>query len=112
MKTTKKFLPNEMSPVCPLFLRKTSIFNTPAIHTLYQQGLKAVRLEKMIKQQSPIIVGDVTYHILELKNSLRFKTYLGEKLFVKYYTKREGEGIVMHPFEDLEVFEKRLGRTL
>jgi hypothetical protein len=66
----------------------------------------------MIKQQSPIIVGDITYHILELKNSTRFKIYLGEKLFVRYYTKRGDKGIVMHPFEDVEEFEKRLGRTL
>lgn len=108
---TKKNLLNEMVPVCPLFLWKNSIFNTPASRIFYQ-GLKAVRLEKMIKQQSPIIVGDVTYRILELKNSTRFKTYLGEKLLVRYYTKRGDEGIVMHPFEDLEVFEKMIGRTL
>ena len=112
MKMKKNFLPNEMVPVCPLFLWKSSIFRTPASRIFYYQGLKAVRLEKMIRKQSPIIVGDVTYRILELKNSTRFKTYLGERLLVRYYTKREDEGIVMHPFEDLEVFEKRLGRTL
>ena len=108
----KKFLPNEMVPVCPLFLWKSSIFNTPASRIFCNQGLKAVRLEKMIRKQSPIIVGDVTYHLLELKNSTRFKTYLGERLLVRYYTKKGDEGIVMHPFEDIEEFEKKLGRTL
>ena len=108
----KKFLPNEMVPVCPLFLWKSSIFNTPASRIFCNQGLKAVRLEKMIRKQSPISVGDVTYHLLELKNSTRFKTYLGEKLFVRYFSKKEGEVGTMHPFEDLEVFEKKLGRTL
>ena len=102
----------QMPALGALFLWKNSIFNTPACRVFCNQGLKAVRLEKMIKQQSPIIVGDTTYHLLELKNSLKFKTNLGEKLLVRYYTKKRDEGIVMHPFEDLEVFEKRLGRTL
>lgn len=82
------------------------------MYRAFNQGNKALRIEKMINKQIPIKVGNVVYHLLELKNSLKFKTIPGEKLYIRYYTKKEGEGIIIYPFEELEVFEKRIGRTL
>lgn len=108
----KNYKPNKRLIISPLIVAKSQMEYVP-MYRAFDQGTKARRIEKMIDKQISIKIGKNVYYLLELKNSLKFKTIPGEKLLVRYYTKKEGdEGIVMHPFEDLEVFEKRLGRTL
>jgi hypothetical protein len=105
------YKPSKRLVISPLIIAKSQMEYVP-MYRAFNQGIKALRIEEMINKQIPIKIGDNIYHLLELKNTLKFKTIPGEKLFIRYYTKKEGEGIVMHPFEELGVFEEKIGRTL
>ena len=82
----KNYKPIKRHVTSPQLIAKDQMGYVP-LYRAYNQGIKANRIEKIINDQIPIKVGNDIYRLLEIKNSLEFKTKAGSRLYIRGYKK-------------------------